>query len=123
MNTPESKSAAYAESKIPNANSVDAPFCTTGDRWEEIREAYLAGYTADRWIPVTKEGELDYFDGCGVFAVPVYQKGAFVYYDIIYGYPDQDGDLRHQSNDDYAGWNIREVTHYTRISLPSPPTK
>lgn len=35
----------YCEQQIPNANAVDAPYCTTGDRYEEIKAAALHGYS------------------------------------------------------------------------------
>lgn len=38
----------YADKKVPNANANDAPYYTTGDRWEDIKEAYLAGSASKR---------------------------------------------------------------------------
>jgi hypothetical protein len=37
----------YANSIIPNPNAVFAPFATIGDRWEEIKEAFIAGQKSE----------------------------------------------------------------------------
>lgn len=37
--------AEYAETMHPDANATDAPYCTTGDRYEEVKAAYIAGAT------------------------------------------------------------------------------
>lgn len=40
---PSMSAEQYANSIIPNANANDAPYCTTGERWEDIKDAFLAG--------------------------------------------------------------------------------
>ncbi len=42
----ETEAREYADSIIPNPNRNDAPYCTTGDRWEDINDAFIAGSKA-----------------------------------------------------------------------------
>lgn len=64
----------YATRFIPNPDKYDAPYCTTLDRWRDMRDAFLAGCAAaSRWIPI-EEGLPDrtefvqmYTEDCNVY--------------------------------------------------------
>lgn len=48
----------YAYLCIPNANSQDAPFVTTGDRFDEVKEAYLEACNEKNKELLDKEKEI-----------------------------------------------------------------
>lgn len=42
----EELSKDYADNKVPNPNPNDAPYYTTGDKWDDLNEAFKAGFLA-----------------------------------------------------------------------------
>ena len=53
----------FAFQQVPHPNASDAPYTTTGDKWDDIYEAYKAGYKQrnDELIYLLVELE-DYFE-------------------------------------------------------------
>ena len=53
----------FAFQQVPHPNASDAPYTTTGDKWDDIYEAYKVGYKQrnDELIDLLVELE-DYFD-------------------------------------------------------------